>query len=805
MKAPVYIGGFTQNIIMTNIELIGNINFEITDTYSNIPRTLSMTNCIINTTPNQYFITSHNMYFEGVTLTNNIFEDYNHLFEDASIAHLTTSTVSNNTWNLSNGLGFSQTNLIINSLSNEIITSGNPFVYKPSIIDENPVYGKVQVVSYNSPPNLNVVDSGMQVESDALYTSTKKLQLSAGESILNSKFISNSELAVVTTHGVYKITMDTNTVTILGGMRGNCTASEIYTDYITTWDDAGDLTIWNTSIEKQPGTKILMGFTEYNINEVTNNNNYMVYSTVDSPSDTTPSLYSFTTDGTYKAVAANIAAYKQGTMELSSTDVLAMIRSVTGNTNFPRYNPSTMGLMTAITVPAAPSDLVNILNTDTFIVPTTGATYIYGYNSAGTQTFSAISALTTPLSNPSGTDARNIVGSNNNVVYVIDSAGATIGQFASGAVVQDTAMAKVSGLYFCAGGDDTIFYIFSKFQVSDWTLGQATQMADKISDVDMSPTGIYATCTVQGTMFLWTKSSFVPTPTPTGGGATIQYYLSAQVVDDTAIPLFNETVLIDYTDDDGNVVSETLITDNNGRVVIEVTPTTTYTITLSNGYVYKYTASNLQLQTITLVKAYQAYAPNIDYNVWYDADTETIYMYYEDKANLTDEVTFTIYDDAGTELWSQTEQGSHVNTSHSFATVMRANMYNLRSVQLQDNNLTPEKLGTVYQVNVQGVKTNVDSSSSEVTVKNTWFVGTTNGILNFPVDPVWKNIFFTLLLMVMCGVFGWIGSVKGAVGIAGVAVAFNYLGLISIPLFWLWGIVFFAFLTVYAYASQQEG
>ena len=645
----------------------------------------------------------------------------------------------------------------------------------------------------------------MQVESDALYTPTKKLQLSAGESILNSKFISNSELAVVTTHGVYKITMDTNTVTILGGMRGNCTASEIYTDYITTWDDAGDLTIWNTSIEKQPGTKILMGFTEYNINEVTNNNNYMVYSTVDSPSDTTPSLYSFTTDGTYKAVAANIAAYKQGTMELSSTDVLAMIRSVTGNTNFPRYNPSTMGLMTAITVPAAPSDLVNILNTDTFIVPTTGATYIYGYNSAGTQTFSAISALTTPLSNPSGTDARNIVGSNNNVVYVIDSAGATIGQFASGAVVQDTAMAKGSGLYFCAGGDDTIFYIFSKFQVSDWTLGQATQMADKISDVDMSPTGIYATCTVQGTMFLWTKSSFVPTPTPTGGGATIQYYLSAQVVDDTAIPLFNETVLIDYTDDDGNVVSETLITDNNGRVVIEVTPTTTYTITLSNGYVYKYTASNLQLQTITLVKAYQAYAPNIDYNVWYDADTETIYMYYEDKANLTDEVTFTIYDDAGTELWSQTEQGSHVNTSHSFATVMRANMYNLRSVQLQDNNLTPEKLGTVYQVNVQGVKTNVDSSSSEVTVKNTWFVGTTNGILNFPVDPVWKNIFFTLLLMVICGVFGWIGSVKGAVGIAGVAVAFNYLGLISIPLFWLWGIVFFAFLTVYAYASQQEG
>ena len=664
---------------------------------------------------------------------------------------------------------------------------------------------KVQVVSYNSPPNLNVVDSGMQVESDALYTPTKKLQLSAGESILNSKFISNSELAVVTTHGVYKITMDTNTVTILGGMRGNCTASEIYTDYITTWDDAGDLTIWNTSIEKQPGTKILMGFTEYNINEVTNNNNYMVYSTVDSPSDTTPSLYSFTTDGTYKAVAANIAAYKQGTMELSSTDVLAMIRSVTGNTNFPRYNPSTMGLMTDITVPAAPSDLVNILNTDTFIVPTTGATYIYGYNSAGTQTFSAISALTTPLSNPSGTDARNIVGSNNNVVYVIDSAGATIGQFASGAVVQDTAMAKGSGLYFCAGGDDTIFYIFSKFQVSDWTLGQATQMADKISDVDMSPTGIYATCTVQGTMFLWTKSSFVPTPTPTGGGATIQYYLSAQVVDDTAIPLFNETVLIDYTDDDGNVVSETLITDNNGRVVIEVTPTTTYTITLSNGYVYKYTASNLQLQTITLVKAYQAYAPNIDYNVWYDADTETIYMYYEDKANLTDEVTFTIYDDAGTELWSQTEQGSHVNTSHSFATVMRANIYNLRSVQLQDNNLTPEKLGTVYQVNVQGVKTNVDSSSSEVTVKNTWFVGTTNGILNFPVDPVWKNIFFTLLLMVMCGVFGWIGSVKGAVGIAGVAVAFNYLGLISIPLFWLWGIVFFAFLTVYAYASQQEG
>lgn len=645
----------------------------------------------------------------------------------------------------------------------------------------------------------------MVVETDALYTPVKKAQLATGESVIAQKFISNSNFILVTTHGIYNIDSSNYNVTPLGGTYQPILKANIYSGYITTWETGGNLTIWNTTTPQQAGTAILRGFSSYNINDVANNNAYMAYSVLDSDSDTTPSIYSFAIDGTYQNTATNIAAYLYGNMRFTSTDVLTMVRGVTGNTNFPRYNPQTMALMTALTIPTTPTSLYNILDTDTLVVSTSGATYTYGFSNTGTQTFSSISALTTPSLHVAGSNARTIISSNNNVVYVTDSAGATIGQFATGAVVNSVDIAETSGLYFVGGGDDCVFYIFSKFQSSDWTLGQGTQMPNQISNVGISMNGIYATATIKNEIYLWTKSSFVSTPTPTGGGATIQYYLSAQVVDDTAIPLFNETVLIDYTDDDGNVVSETLITDNNGRVVIEVTPTTTYTITLSNGYVYKYTASNLQLQTITLVKAYQAYAPNIDYNVWYDADTETIYMYYEDKANLTDEVTFTIYDDAGTELWSQTEQGSHVNTSHSFATVMRANIYNLRSVQLQDNNLTPEKLGTVYQVNVQGVKTNVDSSSSEVTVKNTWFVGTTNGILNFPVDPVWKNIFFTLLLMVMCGVFGWIGSVKGAVGIAGVAVAFNYLGLISIPLFWLWGIVFFAFLTVYAYASQQEG
>lgn len=61
---------------------------------------------------------------------------------------ITTQNVSNNTWELPSGFGFSQTNVTTQSLSNEIITTGNPFAYKNYIIDTNPVYGKVSDVYY---------------------------------------------------------------------------------------------------------------------------------------------------------------------------------------------------------------------------------------------------------------------------------------------------------------------------------------------------------------------------------------------------------------------------------------------------------------------------------------------------------------------------------------------------------------------------------------------------------------------------------------------------------------------------------
>ena len=665
---------------------------------------------------------------------------------------------------------------------------------------------KIPDVSYISPPTLSLIESGMTVESDSLYTPVKRISLSQGEQIIETKFISNTELVVVTTHGVYNIDVSDYSITNLGGTRGAVKSCKIYSGYITTWDDAGDLTIWNTTTPEQAGTKVLMGFTQYNIQEVTNNNNYMAYAALESESDTRPTIYSFSTDGTYKGAAANIAAYKEGTMEISSTNVLGMIRSVTGNTNFPRYNPETMAAFGAITVPAAPSDLHNIMNTDTFIIPTTGSTYIYGYDSAGTQTFSAISALLTPAIHVSGSDARNIIASNNNIVYVIDAAGATIGQFASGAVVNDVEMARTSGLYFVAGGDDSVFYVFSKFQSSDWVLGQGTQMIDKISDVGMSPTGIYATCRVNGVEYLWTKSSFVPTPTPTGGGGgtTIQYYLSAQVVDSLGVPVGGDTVIIDYADDSGNVVSQTLTTDNNGRVVLEVTPTTTYTITLSNGYVYKYTASNLQLQSISLVRSYPQYAPNIDYKVWYDSDTETIYMYYEDKSQLTDNVTFKISDMNGNLLWTESVNDHTASAEHSFSTVLRRSVSSLQETQQTlTSNLTSPDLGKSYKVDVIGSKT---TDTGEVKkVEADFFIATDLNLMNFPIDQTWKNIFFSLLLMVMCGLFGWMGSGRGAVAVAIAAAAFWFFGLITIPVFWVWGMILFAFLAVYGYASQQEG
>lgn len=440
------------------------------------------------------------------------------------------------------------------------------------------------------------------------------------------------------------------------------------------------------------------------------------------------------------------------------------------------------------------------------VISTSAATHLYSFTTSGAVEDHVVTSITLPASSADASDAENMVFTNNNVVYVANAQGETIGQYAAGSTLNSVTIARESGLYFATGGDDNVLYIFSKYASSDWTLGQATQFLASISEISMSDIGSSALVKTGDVTYIFVRSSLLPvtpTPTPTGGGGgiiAVTYYLSLQVVNDLSTQMTNESVLVDHLDEDNNVVSQTLTTDSNGRVVFEVTPTTLYTVTLSNGYVYKYKASNLQLQTVTLVKSYSQIKPSIDYNVWYDADTETIYMYYEDASNLTDEITFTIYDDAGNELWTQTHQGSTLNTSHTFATVMRANMFSLRENQLaQNNNLTPEKLGTVYQVNMEG------SSEDKTVLKNTQFVGTTNGILNFPVDPLWKNIFFTLLLMVMCGVFGWIGSVKGAVGIAGVAVAFNYLGLISIPLFWLWGIVFFAFLTVYAYASQQEG
>lgn len=382
------------------------------------------------------------------------------------------------------------------------------------------------------------------------------------------------------------------------------------------------------------------------------------------------------------------------------------------------------------------------------ITTTTSGTYLYTTTSTGTTvtaTQTSKSTETNPLTNIHNTQANTYIASNNNELYIIDAAGTTVGTYTAGAQIEATGIARLTGLYGYASGQDTQLYVLSKTGTSDWYLQQTMQIFRPVTGGDMATTGYYILISVDQDLYLISLGSAV---NPPSGNDQIIYYLNGIVINTNGAPYVGQITIGDNT----------LTTDSTGKFVVIVEPGTTYTITAGTTTT-QYTATNVQYQTVAIKIQPDPYATNIDYTANWNSTTQAIDMTYTDKTGRTNSVTWKIRNTATNDIVYQQTTTSGQTLSYP---------------------LPAEQQYTNYQISMTADRTT--TSGTQTGVSNTWMI-TPSGSnpIALPLDDTGKNILFTGVLMVFAALFGVMYSTKGAIAITALAAMMRYLELITIP------------------------
>lgn len=383
------------------------------------------------------------------------------------------------------------------------------------------------------------------------------------------------------------------------------------------------------------------------------------------------------------------------------------------------------------------------------ITTTTSGTYLYTTTSTGTTvtaTQTSKSTETNPLTNIHNTQANTYIASNNNELYIIDAAGTTIGTYTAGAQIEATGIARLTGLYGYASGQDTQLYILAKTGTSDWYLQQTMQIFRPVTGGDMATTGYYILISVDQDLYLISLGSAV---NPPSGNDQIIYYLNGIVINTNGAPYVGQITIGDNT----------LTTDSTGKFVVIVEPGTTYTITAGTTTT-QYTATNVQYQTVAIKIQPDPYATNVDYSAQWNSTTQAIDMSYTDQTGRTNSVTWKIRNTATNDIVYQQTTTSGQTLSYP---------------------LPAEQQYTNYQISMTADRTTTAGLTSPV--QNTWLItpSGSNPISIPGLDDTGKNILFCAVLMIFGALFGVVHSTKGAVAVSFLAAALRYFELITIP------------------------
>ena len=416
-------------------------------------------------------------------------------------------------------------------------------------------------------------------------------------------------------------------------------------------------------------------------------------------------------------------------------------------------------------IPSPITKITEIPGTNNIIITTTAKTYTYTLTQTGTATLTTTSTETTPLQNTRGTTIGTYIATNTNNLYIIDQTGTTIGTYTAGAPLNSADIARLTGLWGLAGGEDTQAYFLTKAGTSGWYLEQTSQILAPITNTAIATTGYYALIAADTKLYLYTQSGTITDDTAV-------YWLNGIVINTNGAPYIGQITF----------GTDTLTTDATGKFMILVTPGTTYTITAGTTTT-QYTATNVQYQTVAIKIQPDPYATNVDYSAHWNSTTQAIDMSYNDKTGKTSSVTWKVRNTATNDVVFQQTTTNAQTLSYS---------------------IPLEQQYTNYQVSMTADRTITKTSGTQTGVSNTWMI-TPSGSnpIALPLDDTGKNILFTGVLMVFAALFGVMYSTKGAIAITALAAMMRYLELITIP--WIVIVVAMAISILAALAKGSGG
>ena len=393
-------------------------------------------------------------------------------------------------------------------------------------------------------------------------------------------------------------------------------------------------------------------------------------------------------------------------------------------------------------IPSPITKITEIPGTNNIIITTTAKTYTYTLTQTGTATLTTTSTETTPLQNTRGTTIGTYIATNTNNLYIIDQTGTTIGTYTAGASLNSVDIARLTGLWGLAGGEDTQAYFLTKTGTSGWYLEQTSQILAPITNTAIATTGYYALVAADTKLYLYSQSGTITDDTAV-------YWLNGIVINTNGSPYIGQITF----------GSDTLTTDQTGKFMVLVTPGTTYTITAGTTTT-QYTATNVQYQTVAIKIQPDPYATNVDYSANWNSTTQAIDMTYTDQTGRTNSVTWKIRNTATNDIVYQ-------QTTTSGQTLRYP--------------LPAEQQYTNYQISMTADRTTTAGLTSPV--QNTWLItpSGSNPISIPGLDDTGKNILFCAVLMIFGALFGVVHSTKGAVAVSFLAAALRYFELITIP------------------------
>ena len=467
------------------------------------------------------------------------------------------------------------------------------------------------------------------------------------------------------------------------------------------------------------------------------------------------------------------------------------------------WTPSSSGLTpsvsTSLTEPAITINEINrIAQTDSFIVGTSGKTYVISIPGGG-PTSSIISTASTVLTNLDSSLDYQYVGNNgkDTYQYAIDIAAVPdksylVSKYTISTNLNDVAVSHTNGLWSAFGGYGMSIDIMAKDSATSRALMQTTLVDGIIDQIGISYAGYYLIATTDSSIYLLSQA----TPLDISDTVLIsKYYLKISVLDQGVLqPNTDFTVSINS----GAPISYTTVSD--GTFTMEVYPTFNYLFTYKDTII-KYIANNYALQYVFLNSQTENYLSEVTYSVAFNNNANVL-MQYHDGLGKSNTVSYVVSDTNGTVLY--TSGATALNDYYYTYTLPVGSPSGIYTVKLT--------ITDGISIIIKNWSFTKKQYSDETNQSGLILPGAKKPIIpiSFPMIPVDVSsdviqVIFCIILMIVAGLFGVNYSAKGTLIVALLALLFTYFELIRID--WLWAVtmVVLGILTIFSYASQNEG